>query len=67
MILAFFNVVASRQISPHVLFRAANIDIFFHMQVLLLQIINLLIRGLKKRLKFPTIIKIYYLRVIKTY
>ena len=33
MILAFFNVVASRQISPHVSFRAAKIDIFFDMQI----------------------------------
>ena len=32
MILAFFNVVASRQISPHILFQGAKIYKKFHMQ-----------------------------------
>ena len=34
-ILAFFNVVASSQISPHFSFRAAKIDKIFDMQILM--------------------------------
>ena len=52
MILAFFNVVASRQISPHILFRAAKIDIFFDMQIFFkMLIVKYLLRCIKNIFK----------------
>ena len=51
-ILAFFNVVASRQISPHILFRAAKIDIFFDMQIFFkMLIVKYLLRCIKNIFK----------------